>query len=189
MLIKRDELRNLEIMPASHTDDQLKGATPPIFVKLNSSQTHKFGGCIIVIIQLRRVARRVLDNGKNILRKDCKLFFFSALPYILTFMPGSSSHIVAIPRRFVLYAACRVQTRRCSPVRERLCWESKGTRTAGEWYLLKSAERCYLSVSFSLSLSLALERIYAVAFSAVLFASPPYSLEPKDLEILGIMEG
>jgi len=53
MLIMRDKLWNLEIMPVGN--ERSKGETSPIFVKLNSSPTHKFGRSIIVIIQLRRI--------------------------------------------------------------------------------------------------------------------------------------
>lgn len=72
MLIKRDELRNLEIMPAGHTRDRLKAGTPSIFVKLNSYRTHKFGGSIICHYPITASsAARSLDTEKNILRRDC----------------------------------------------------------------------------------------------------------------------
>ena len=54
MLIKRDKLWNLEIMPVGN-ERSARGETSPIFVKLNSSPTYKFGRSIIVIIQLRRI--------------------------------------------------------------------------------------------------------------------------------------
>lgn len=116
-----------------------------------------------------------------------------ALLCTLTFTPArtSSSRIAAILRRFVPHAPCRVQTRRCSPVRERL-WESKGTRTAGEWYLLKRKDAIPLPPSPSLSLTL--EHTHSHIFP-VLLVSPrsptsfPRRSASRYLEMLGLMEG
>jgi len=82
---------------------------------------------------------------------------------------------------FVLLGPChmQLQTQCCSPVRERL-WESKGTRTAVEQYLLRSAKVLFLSLSLSLSLFL---NIHVCTFSSC----PPFfssSHSPKKRESL-----
>lgn len=153
------------------------------FRQIKFIPTHKFGRFIIVIIQLHRIMRHSHRCEKKHVHKATPLLHARARTRItytsfspratactLTFMSArtSSSRIVAIPRRFVLHAPCRVQTRRCSPARERL-WESKGTRTAGEWYLLKPREMLSHLPSFS--------RTCAFAFSP---SSSP-SLRPPSL--------
>jgi len=118
-------------------------------------------------------------------RKDTSLFYarrsLLALLCTLTFTSArtSSSHIVVILRRFVPHAPCRVQMRRCSPVRERL-WESKGTRTAGEWYLLKRKGAALFLFLPPLPLSLFLFLLNIRIHTFFLSFSPSRSLKKRE---------